>query len=300
MPTINELFPNLGTSLTGIFYVNMTSVDNSIFPEDWKATEILKTLDLLYKNHSGNKEASPLLIDITSTVYFARAVQGIICQTYGRQWVALWNAFKREYNPINNYDMIEQMTNDITSILYGKTDTKSFTNRETEMIHGKTETRSFTDRETDFINGKTETKSFLQRETTRTPAGKTTQKSVSGFNSGSLTVAESTSENYIGSEKISESGMEMLGNSGTDKTLEKGSESLANSGTDKTQEKGTETLGTSGTDMHTRNYTLTRSGNIGVTTSQQMLESEIALRAFTIFRDVVIPNVDELFTLPIY
>ena len=284
MPTINDLFPNLGTSLQGIFYVNMTSVDTTIFPEDWKATEILKTLDLLYKNHSGNKEASPLAIDLTSNVYFARAIQAVICQTYGRQWVALWNAFKAEYNPINNYDMIEQMTNDITSILYGKTETKSFT-----------------DRETDFINGKTETKSFLQRETSKTPLGKTTQKSVSGFNSGSLVPVESTSENYIGSaEKISETGMETLSNSGTDKNLEKGSESLANSGTDKTQEKGSETFGSSGTDTHTRNYTLTRSGNIGVTTSQQMLESEVALRAFTIFRDVVIPNVDELFTIPIY
>lgn len=41
---------------------------------------------------------------------------------------------------------------------------------------------------------------------------------------------------------------------------------------------GTQTHADSGSDTDTRNYELTRSGNIGVTTSQQMLESELDLR----------------------
>lgn len=42
---------------------------------------------------------------------------------------------------------------------------------------------------------------------------------------------------------------------------------------------GTQGVAESGSDTETRNYLLTRSGNIGVTTSQQMLESEIELRS---------------------
>ena len=41
---------------------------------------------------------------------------------------------------------------------------------------------------------------------------------------------------------------------------------------------GTVTDADTGSDTSTRNYTLTRNGNIGVTTSQQMLESELRLR----------------------
>lgn len=45
--------------------------------------------------------------------------------------------------------------------------------------------------------------------------------------------------------------------------------------------------------------TLTRSGNIGVTTSQQMLESELNLRAYRFFERVY-KDVDSILTLPIY
>lgn len=45
--------------------------------------------------------------------------------------------------------------------------------------------------------------------------------------------------------------------------------------------------------------TLTRSGNIGVTTSQQMLESELALRAYRFFEEVY-KDVDRIVALPIY
>lgn len=56
----------------------------------------------------------------------------------------------------------------------------------------------------------------------------------------------------------------------------------------------------SGRDTHTRNYELTRSGNIGVTTSQQMLESERALWVWNYFLDVVFPDLDRILALEIY
>lgn len=56
----------------------------------------------------------------------------------------------------------------------------------------------------------------------------------------------------------------------------------------------------SGSDTQTRNYTLTRSGNIGVTTAQQMIESERNLWLWNFFRNVVFPNVDEILAIKIY
>lgn len=45
---------------------------------------------------------------------------------------------------------------------------------------------------------------------------------------------------------------------------------------------------------------LTRSGNIGVTTSQQMLESERNLWLWNFFYEVVFPNIDKVLTIALY
>lgn len=55
-----------------------------------------------------------------------------------------------------------------------------------------------------------------------------------------------------------------------------------------------------GSDSHTRNYFLTRTGNIGVTTSQQMIQSERDLWKWNYFRDVVFPDIDKSLCLLVY
>lgn len=63
---------------------------------------------------------------------------------------------------------------------------------------------------------------------------------------------------------------------------------------------GTQTHALSGSDSETHTYRMTRSGNIGVTTSQQMIEQERQLWMWDYFRDVVFRDLDRLLTLPIY
>lgn len=59
---------------------------------------------------------------------------------------------------------------------------------------------------------------------------------------------------------------------------------------------GTQTHADSGHD----DRELTRHGNIGVTTSQQMLQSDIDLWVWNYFNDVVFPDIDRVITIPIY
>ena len=59
---------------------------------------------------------------------------------------------------------------------------------------------------------------------------------------------------------------------------------------------GTQTHADSGHD----DRELTRHGNIGVTTSQQMLQSDIDLWVWNYFNDVVFPDIDRVLTIPIY
>ena len=76
----------------------------------------------------------------------------------------------------------------------------------------------------------------------------------------------------------------------------------SNTGTQSTQgsNTGTVTDADTGSDTSTRNYKLTRKGNIGVTTTQQMLESERDLWLWNYFYEVVFPSVDKLLTIPAY
>ena len=57
-----------------------------------------------------------------------------------------------------------------------------------------------------------------------------------------------------------------------------------------------------GTDQYsdTDEHYLRRNGNIGVTTTQQMLESEIELWQWNFINDYVFKCADKLLTLPIY
>ena len=49
----------------------------------------------------------------------------------------------------------------------------------------------------------------------------------------------------------------------------------------------------------TRDRTLTRSGNIGVTTSQQMLQSELDIRMYDFYKSVY-DDIDHILTIPVY
>ena len=77
------------------------------------------------------------------------------------------------------------------------------------------------------------------------------------------------------------------------------------SGTNETEydladaETGTVTDAETGTDTDTRNYELTRKGNIGVTTSQQMLQAELEVRTYDFFKSVY-EDIDKVLTIPVY
>ena len=93
---------------------------------------------------------------------------------------------------------------------------------------------------------------------------------------------------------------------GTDTTLRTGTDKIDETGTDgysrtgSASDTGTETHALSGSDTETRNYELTRQGNIGVTTTQQMLQSERDLWKWNYLTEVVFPDLDSVFTLKIY
>lgn len=209
--------------------------------------------------------------DAEKTYQFIPILLGELEHHYGDNLLAIAEAyFDSEYNPIENYSMTEIETPDITR-------EKSGSSSETEtpnITHTKSGTSSET--ETPNITETIHTEANSKLKTDGHSSG-----NVYGFGSSAstpLNEGESTQttqgskdDNYTDSERRETGTRSVSGTSGeTDK--ETGTRSHSSSDSETETETGTRTL--------------TRSGNIGVTTSQQMLQSEIELRKFDFLEEV--------------
>lgn len=257
---LNDVFPGW-LSGEGIFSTLQT------FPVPWKDENISGALDAEYHgNVSGDKIISPLVEKIksgdtlteTEKTMLATSILAVCGVNWGKQWETL--SFK--YSPIENYRMVESMTNDKTVTEYGKS-----TTRTDDLTYGKTGTETRTDNLTDTATPNLTTK---------------TANTFHGFNSSEGVPSDEQAGTETGTSTVTRAG------------TEQNQYNLSHTDT------GTQTVIDGGSDTHIRNYELTRSGNIGVTTSQQMIESERALWVWNFFRNVVFPDIDRVLTLQIY
>ena len=257
------------------------SIDDGVFASlsdftlPWDEDINAEDLDLVYiGNVSGCKPVSPMVHSLIEDGELSDTNKGRIATSimalYLLKWAKLWNTLTFEYNPIENYDMEEVMSDDVTEIEYGHVNETAY-GHVNETAYG-------------HVNELVQEKGST---TTRTDAITVTDThSVQGFNSSDYTPADRNVKTPSGNETIVGSGEDT--NTNTE------------SGTDTRTESGSDTNTESGTDTHTRNYTLTRHGNIGVTTSQQMIESERMLWMWSFFYEVVFPDIDRLLCLSIY
>ena len=209
------------------------------FEVPWKDEDIETDLDLEYHgNISGEKIISPLVRRVCYGTELTPEEKTVLARTIyavnHTNWAKQWETMLFEYNPIENYRMIENMTDDEKVTEYGRTSTR---------------TDNLTDTNTPNLTSNTTNK-------------------VHGFNSST----------GVPSDEVS----------GTA------------TGTNTDTHTGTQGYVDGGTDTETRNYELTRSGNIGITTSQQMIQSERNLWVWNFFENVVFPDIDRILTIPIY
>lgn len=277
-PRLIDLFP-LWLNGGGIF----KALENIGYSAPWSSLIASDILDLEYLgNRSGYKRPSPIVDRLTengtlsadSISKLAKIIEGL----YSERWSKLYATMTAEYNPIENYRMTEEGTRISTEDIKR---TRSVNDNET-ISHGGTETIS---RDSD----ETETPAEV---VTKTGSGTANQnKNVYGFNS--LDASPVPAENQTGQTTTTDTET----HSGTNKRVSTGSETRTPNLTEDRNLSG------SGNDTESQSedmsHTLSRHGNIGVTTSQQMLESERALWMWQIF-DVVFADVDRILSIPIY
>ena len=231
---LNEMFPIDILYQTGGGFVFTWIYEMESNPFEWLDSEnTAKDLDFQYiAQHSGEKYVSNFLKEIQRLsgdeklpVSSGEFIGRIIINRFGDKWNRLYSALTENYKPLENYNMEQTETPDITKERNTKSNTKITNTNEIE----------------------------------------TSQQNVFGFNSSDA--VPSTSQE------------------GSNTTTTEGNEDDNN-----TWEEETET-GTRG---------LTRHGNIGVTTNQQMLLSEVDLRTKVNFIELIFKDLDSYLCLMVY
>lgn len=323
--TLNEVFTDWINN--GIFkYLQALDVP-------WKNYITSNELDVIYHGvRSGKKFVGSIIENFLSNNVLSNESKAAIAQAIfainQKNWVALWNTLNLEYNPIENYSMTE--TENISDIHAGTLTSKGedVTTKNDSLTNTQNTTNTTANNEktttTDIgnvtknvtENGTNKNEQDVTKSTSEnTVANNANTNQLYGFNS----VDAVNSDKQIGDVTQDVSGSEtvkdVINVTTTDTTTDE--TSITNNGTVATESTIKNDVGVTGTTANETNVnvkrdntdtenktittdrTFTRKGNIGVTTSQKMIESERDLWFWSYF-EKVFTDVDNILTLKIY
>lgn len=259
----------------------------------WKEKNISQQLNLQYHgNISGKKETSPLvdslIVENNLTDNSKTMLAMSIFSIYSNKWSKLYRILSLEYEPIENYNMIET---EKTTSTNENTDTIT-TNTTNSNDVTETNTGTNTANDSENTTGKN---TITDSRTIAEDNSVTNNNSLYGFNSVSGVNADSQNGTETRNTTDNNTHNDDLKGTRTNEHSENinTSKVTAQKNDIKDVKDGTHT------ENGTQDRTLTRHGNIGVTTSQQMLNSEIELWQWDFFSGVF-KDMDKILTIQTY
>lgn len=223
---MNEIFTFDTIEDEDTFFNTLQNENDFPLVKDFITTDNVFTLNFDYFiGYSADKFISPLLNKMIAeySSNYMEKIAKILYVRFATKWKKIYDALMTQYNPLENYSMLEERTPELTT-------------KETENVN----TEVTTNRETNASS------------------------KYKGFNASDPVTITTTD----GKEDVTTSGASA--DNETHRVIE-------NTGTE----------------------TLTRSGNIGVTTSQQMLESEFKVRQYDFYK-MIYNDIDSVLCLSIY
>lgn len=280
----------------------------------WKNDYVSQDLDIAFASSYGQRNISPLvslLLDDSGklTVDNQNRLGSLLVSLYNKNWKKEYAVLAAQYDPIENYSMIETHTgtdtHTDTPTNWKETETQTPTNwKETETQTPTNWISTETQTPTEWIKTDTQTPTEWKETTVGLKADNEAEaeNKIYAFNSATaVPVSESNSSTSSKSETSRTGTFETTSEqAGTFET------ETEQSGTFQTETSHTGTFQTE--TSHTGTYEkeieyntqIRRSGNIGVTTSQQMIQSEIDLWKWNFFQDVVFKDLAKSLTLSVY
>lgn len=307
--TVKMMYPTMISEGDGIF----TDLQTQNVP--WREYDIANILNYGYYLNSAQKLISPFVFDVKDFpngvpdgTPLTQAQRTIIAQTvyqmFSKKWDRLWDLYNIEYNPIHDYNLVENETiegeNEQTVGMTG-TDRHDISRSETDGGTDSTtttETIANTGTDTTVVDGETtDTGTVGVSETTNTERG------IYGFNSAT--------DQGSDTEDVTHNSTETRNLAGTNDTTTTETKNLQT--TDNTTESRTRNLTHSATnsDVQTRNLQdetsgshnstreLQKSGNIGFNKPQEMLTAELEFWQWNFFKSVF-EDIDTVLTMCVY
>lgn len=307
--TVKMMYPKMLSEGDGIF----TDLQTQNVP--WREFDIANILNYGYYLNSAQKLVSPFVFDVKDFpngvpdgTPLTQAQRTIVAQTvyqiFIKKWDRLWALYNIEYNPIHDYNLVENETiegeNEQTVGMTG-TDRHDISRSETDGGTDSTtttETIANTGTETTVVDGETtDTGTVGVSETTNTERG------IYGFNS--------STDQGSDTEDVTHNSTETRNLAGTNDTTTTETKNLQT--TDNTTESRTRNLTHSATnsDVQTRNLQdetsgshnstreLQKSGNIGFNKPQEMLTAELEFWQWNFFKSVF-EDIDTVLTMCVY
>ena len=259
-----------------------------------------RDLNKYFYNRNYLKVFAPLALDEIGDTRGAAALMFLhnflssVCTPYYDKWVRLYKLLvEADYDPLANVDANETFT---TTTAHGHTVTNTGTQG---MQHGESISHTGTEQ---LSHGEsishTGTEQNAHGESINHTGTQTNESGVYGFNSASAvdsntdTRTDNLTEAHTGTDTRTDNLTEA--HTGNDTRTDNLTE--AHMGTDTRTDNLTETHG--GTDTVTE--TRRRIGNIGVTQSQQLLESEVRVRKLYQFWDIAFEDIEKVLFINIY
>ena len=297
-------------SVLGLYNYDDTIFDNMAFPEAMTTTEKTDTINNIIL------ECAELEVLYTNPAFMKFAIQ-----TWSRKelptWVRVYNASVAEYDPIENYNRYEEstQTTDMTRQHSGN-DTRRMVIDQTEANRG-TDTTTNSGKDTTQLSGSDGSHTVIDADeahtgtdTTTNTGSDVTTNQIAGFDSNTLvdhdksTLAHGHGTSLLHGESVATDTTEDITiTHGKKEELTHGLQTqLAHGHAIDTDADNTETT-THGLKIEDDGDVTTEShihGNIGVTTSQQMLESELEVAPKLNINNYITESFKKRFCLLVY
>lgn len=285
-------------SLIGLYNYDSTLFDDLTFPEGIEKD--IAVNEILMK--SGEFEL------VYPSLNFMKSQITMWGRKHYRTFQKWLDALSIEYDPLYNYDRHEEYSDEEHKGSNYKTEADYNEDKTLDLEDKRTpdlETKRTPDLETKRTPDLNEQTTYNTTDTTEQIDNATSERKVSAYDSSNYEPSEKT-ETDNGKVEVGKGGTVDLDTTGTDTTTETGTDTTTETGTDTTTHSGTDKTNIKGklsdvTGME-NNYVTHEAhlyGNIGVTTSMQLLREELDVQRWNIYEHIADIFVDE-FCIQIY
>lgn len=292
MKRLNEVFNHWNTTW-GFFQALYAYFGLSTMTEDpppWLTSTTAIQLDFIYHTRSGLKPIAPLVENFVEddevSLTDAIRIAGMFWTVFGDYCKKEYAVLALQYDPIKNYAMTESGTDTHAR-------TKSSTHTGTETI-AKTGTESIAKTGTESI-AKTGSETLGKAGKIKTETD--TDDGIYGFDSSTDVPSNTSSSDTV--QTFGADNSPYL-ETRTPNTTDTRTPNLTDIRTPNLTDTRTPNLSDSEAETVTDTHSFAKSGNIGVTLAQRMIEAEIKLWQWNFFYKFLFPCVDRVLTLPIY